>query len=680
MKSLINKMQFLSMKYRSMFLYNKKRIQRYLDRERQLRGGESVDVDISLVDKKIKQLVLEAKKHDGMVDYPTTRPHLAFDYLAGLVGWLANSDYSVLSYNDTFCRNGEEQNEFHNWIAQATLKKEKGVLLQYDVDARCDVSMALLKEHIKYNVPANLMVFRKKIFDWKLKQQGKVCFDDSYELDFKLMNQFEKMGGVIGYHCNAFDQAAGDLDRAIEILYEDVIFLRKNFDLKYISMHGGHISASGGCNANMPVMDILNELGLTWVHNGHSVYFNNTWSDGSASNPKYKCECSDPLDFILSTKVGQRSRLLFHPQYYNDMTNSCFDFPIAQDQAWVQETKKVVMRGSFQGEKYWQNRFENAQHSIDKYRRLFKMKNDSFPVFINGMSRSGTTLMCSLFDAHPDGAMGYESYPRYLHVPADDGVLTPERYIFAYQALINVDEHDVFQRLNMSPLKNLMRFSAVTSWTGMNTVETGELLRAYLTNHDVVADSVEALKVVTATINYKVKKENAKFWGTKCQGNFKDYLTLHPASRFVYILRDGLDVFASQKKNGSFNPDPKKLGKQWRDHYNQFLRFKERNPKVTMEIVTYEDLVKNPEHVMKELCTKLGVTYHPQMTRQHEIETTLTKQPRGQLSAERVQQPIDDRSVKKWVGILSENEVALFLDGCGGRRFYNEMGYGLGEL
>ena len=617
----------------------------------------------------------EARAADGMKDYPTTRPHLAFDYMAGMIRWLGSSEYRVISYLDLDLPRtpDEATDEFRAWISEAEVRGERAVLLQYDVDARPDITWELLGTHIEHRVPANVMIFRRKIFDWKLKREGVVEFDE-YELDYAVLEAFQNAGGVVGYHCNAFDQAGGDEARALDIFADDVAELRKHFDIRVMSMHGGHVTPEGKCNATLPVGPLLDELGLAWVHNGQSVCFHANWADGSASNPRYRTESGNPLDFIVSANPGQRIRLLFHPQYYNDHTDSRFDYPILHDAAWVKRTVDAVALGSYDGAADWASREAGTRASIAKADELFTPDRPEQPVFINGLSRSGTTLLVSLFDAHPDGAMAYESYPRYLYVPSDDGVLTAEEFIYTYQALINYDENEAFRLLNRPPLRNLMRFAAVTSWTGMTTQETGELLRAYLTKYHRITDAVEALKVVAATARYKVRAENASFWGTKCQANFDDYFALWPDAKLVYIVRNGLDILASQMTKGAFNPDPRKLGKQWRDHHERLRTYRDQHPDRTIDLVVYEQLAHEPGSTMRALCGRIGVPFHEQMVRQHEVESTLAKKPRGQLSADRVQQPIDTSSIGRWREILSDDDVAAFLEGCGDTTLFEMYG------
>lgn len=616
-------------------------------------------------------------RKDGMQDYPPTRPHITFEYIRGLVQWLAESDFQVISYNDLagVPRFMEEAEEFRAWIARAEARGERAVLLQYDVDARPDVTMRLLEDHIRLGVPANVMVFNRKIFDWKLKRDGIVEIDDSYQLDFPLLERFQKAGGAVGYHCNAFDLAKGDTDKAIDLFFEDVQALRKHLDLRFFSMHGGHVTQDGRCNGNLPVHQFLEELGLTWVHNGHSVYFHRNWADGSASNPRYRNEANDPLDFIVSTRVGERTRLLFHPQYYNDFDNASFSFPVLSDQRWVEETRVQVERGGFDGLQYWRDRHSGVQRSIAEYGRLLEQPEDESPIFINGLSRSGTTLLASMFDAHHLVSMAYESYPRYLHVPSDDGVLTPEEYLFFCSCLINYPENVAFQLIDRAPLRNLRRFAAVSNWTGMSTREIGELVRAYLARHARIEGPQEALKVVAATARYKQYKEGTCYWGTKCQANFDDYFALWPQAKLVYILRHGLDVLASQKTNGSFNPDPKAVGRQWRQQYERFSEYKRQHPERTCVLLRYEDLVTVPHETGRRLCADIGIEFDPQMLRQHEVENTLVKNPRGQLSVDRIQQPIDQRSIGRWRDILSAKDVDAFLGNVQVRDLMKDFDY-----
>ena len=69
---------------------------------------------------------------------------------------------------------------------------------------------------------------------------------------------------------------------------------------------------------------------------------------------------------------------------------------------------------------------------------------------------------------------------------------------------------------------------------------------------------------------------------------------------------------------------------------------------------------------MEIACKEIDLSFDEGMLRQHERESTLTRNPRGQLSADRVKQPIDASAIGRWREVLTDEEAARFLKGCGG--------------
>jgi hypothetical protein len=85
-------------------------------------------------------------------------------------------------------------------------------------------------------------------------------------------------------------------------------------------------------------------------------------------------------------------------------------------------------------------------------------------------------------------------------------------------------------------------------------------------------------------------------------------------------------------------------------------------------------LVTAPQATMMSACREIGLDFDDAMIRQHERDSTLTLNPRGQLSAERVKQPMDGSSIGKWREQLDDAELAAFLDGCGGSGLFERFG------
>jgi len=452
--------------------------------------------DKTLGDKSLKQIV--------------SFPH---GYLVGFVEWLASLDVPKITYADIPVKAGASDNsiakEFRAWYDESRAIGQGALLLHYDIDYGLAPTMDIIRTHVELGVPASLMVFRKKPKTDKVKD--KPWEDDlSYQLDVELLQAFEKMGGVIGYHCHAFEQANGDEVNALDYFEADIVALREHFNIRHFSMHGGYVDSSGRMNATLPVDGLAKKLGVLWVHNGRSVTFTRTWSDGGAARPSYANECSDLLNFVLATGPGVRTRLLMHPQYYQGKPGQVRVDPV-ENLEWVKEADSFSskVRNDSEWKGYWQGRTLDAKKSIADMAQYFQVPDAESPVFVHGLSRSGTTLLVSMFDAHKDGAMGYESYPHYLLQEGGERVLSGEDYLFATQCLMNLPEQQAFTQMSECGLSRLVTFAAVTNWTGMSIPEVGALLRTFLVNqHHVVSSYDHALDIVAASCRYKIQAEN----------------------------------------------------------------------------------------------------------------------------------------------------------------------------
>ena len=115
--------------------------------------------------------------------------------------------------------------------------------------------------------------------------------------------------------------------------------------------------------------------------------------------------------------------------------------------------------------------------------------------------------------------------------------------------------------------------------------------------------------------------------------------------------------------------------KRWRQNFQNFQNFQKLNPDASCASIKYEDLVRSPEKVMRTLCNQIEIDYNPQMIHQYQLRNTLVQNPRGQLSVERIKQPIDEKSVDRWKRELSEDDISAFLEGCEDVQFFESHGY-----
>lgn len=236
-----------------------------------------------------------------------------------------SANIEVITYADlAWCpaRGGETiyQAERDNWRRQLkTGERDRNkvyVLLQHDVDSRPERSMRIVAEEMALDVPSNVMIFNRRHDRKLLKNSQRLQFTE-YDLDIDLLQRAEReQGFVIGYHCNAYEQAFYDLEQAQQGMLADIAELRGHFRVKFWSAHGG-VAGENGINNNKIVVPKELEADAIWVHNGASPIFDGNYSDGGLNNKSRDPRGRSLSEFAAGWKPGKRYRILTHPQYYH---------------------------------------------------------------------------------------------------------------------------------------------------------------------------------------------------------------------------------------------------------------------------------------------------------------------------------------------------------------------------
>ncbi|MFC1739682.1 sulfotransferase [Planctomycetota bacterium] len=144
-------------------------------------------------------------------------------------------------------------------------------------------------------------------------------------------------------------------------------------------------------------------------------------------------------------------------------------------------------------------------------------------------------------------------------------------------------------------------------------------------------------------------------WGDKTPINTFCMLKLYmvfPDARFIHIIRDGCDVVDSYVKAGIYS-DYKSAALRWKRSIKVAQKFGRKFAESYTE-VRYEDLVRKPERVVKELCVFLGIEFEPQMITSEDTAYTL-----GDVAQmkhlENVKKPITTKNIGKGRRNLSED-------------------------
>ncbi len=218
--------------------------------------------------------------------------------------------------------------------------------------------------------------------------------------------------------------------------------------------------------------------------------------------------------------------------------------------------------------------------------------------FILGRPRSGTTLLRTLFDAHPNVKIPPE-FPIILHL---------------YQKFRKVkdwDEKTIELFVNTifnSPSFNNQQFA---NFRIDRDTYTANLMT--LAHNGTTLDFLKSFNFYSFTLFPKKKIEWIGDKNPPYSIYVKRFLKIFPDAKFICIVRDYRDNYISMKGLSNLNLEAAVLSLQvsrWRYAVKLFLKYKKKYPG-RFYIVRYEDLVKRQEEIFRELCSFLNIAYDP---------------------------------------------------------------------
>jgi Sulfotransferase family len=259
---------------------------------------------------------------------------------------------------------------------------------------------------------------------------------------------------------------------------------------------------------------------------------------------------------------------------------------------------------------------------------------DVFPFFV-GCGRSGTTLFRAIFDSHPNLAIPGESH-FIVH-------LAPNRRRYETGAGFDVE----------ALLADLLPHPRFRLW-GLAEDRVRTALRERPPSN--LADAVR-----TVFAEYAAAQGKGRY-GDKTPG-YVSHLplvaALFPEARFVHILRDGRDVALSYL-DVSFGPDTlERAALHWK-------RFVERGRQAGSRLgpdryveVRYEDLLGDPEQIVRSLCGFIDIEFQPGMFRYPERAAEVASGSAFPEAHGRLALP-PTKGLRDWRSQMSANDVAAF--------------------
>ncbi len=252
---------------------------------------------------------------------------LPLSYYVGLLDLLARDPrievitYADLPWGDDQDYRSRYPGEFDRWRQWLAGDPQRAhriyVLLQHDLDSAPERTMAVLEAEALRGVRSTVMIFNRLVDRHRLMADGVVELLP-YEVDHERLERMEReLGFGVGYHCNAYEQAGWEIERAVDRFRADVAQLRRRYDIRVFSPHGG---APGPDSTNNHSIDPPPDLDppVRWVANRHTLRLAGSYSDGGLLDPLRDIEPRDLRAFVRTWQPGRRYRVITHPQYYGD--------------------------------------------------------------------------------------------------------------------------------------------------------------------------------------------------------------------------------------------------------------------------------------------------------------------------------------------------------------------------
>lgn len=261
------------------------------------------------------------------------------------------------------------------------------------------------------------------------------------------------------------------------------------------------------------------------------------------------------------------------------------------------------------------------------------------PLFIGACPRSGTTLLRSLLDNHPDFAM-----------PAETDFVIP---LWKLRAGFG----------DLSVRKNRRR---VGEWVFKEAGHGGTRLRAgRITRKQAVrrvADSPPTLGSIVATcFSLYAEAHGKRRWGDKrpaYAGWIPMLFELFPDAQFVNLIRDPRAAVASQIPLGWGHEEAALASAtvRWEYSVRRVDVFSRRLRPDQLLDLRYEDMVREPERALEQVCAFAGLRGG------ETIPAMIAAERRGKFRAgwhDKLSQPISTDSVERWREKLDAHEIAL---------------------
>ena len=280
------------------------------------------------------------------------------------------------------------------------------------------------------------------------------------------------------------------------------------------------------------------------------------------------------------------------------------------------------------------------------------------PVFICGHPKSGTSLLRSMLDNHPELIVyPEETYFFRKFLPMSEGSTLKEQLALAEEHLIHIFKWNVSDPPADQagyPDRDYQRTISFDEVCRYMKALAGEKLDH---SGDVLSAAILAYGNAAGT-----GADSKKWWVEKSTYNelfFSQMIKWWPTARFIHVVRDPRDNYASYRRkhpewSASF------FARNWLRSTESGLLNQEAVGPEQYWMLRYEDLTSQPEETIKQLCAFLSIEDSSTLripTRNGEVWKG------NSMFAERFEQ-ISSNPVGRWEADLDSQDVYIIQKSC----------------
>ncbi len=272
------------------------------------------------------------------------------------------------------------------------------------------------------------------------------------------------------------------------------------------------------------------------------------------------------------------------------------------------------------------------------------------PIYLAGIERSGTSLMYALLASHPNISM------------------TRRTNLWTY---FNNQYGDLNKAENLERCLSIMsqykRLRAIQ-------IDTDRVRREFNQGEKTYAH------LFTLIEGHFAEKQGKPRWGDKSLNTERymdDIIAVFPNAKIIHMMRDPRDRYASAKTRWTDMKGRVGAGTaMWLESVRLARRGTRKYPDQYM-VVRYEELVAQPEPMLRKVCEFLGEEYVPEMLSMMGAPTHRNKGSNSSYGKREVGR-ISTDSIARYRQVLSPQEIKYMQDFC--KDGMREFGYELDEV